>query len=114
MSRRLREIPDGAAVMVDANILIYTFVPQARFHESCRDLLDRGARGAIGLHTSVAVVADVLHRVMVLEVLAGGQVERSADAVAMLKREPDLVTRLTRFPSILRDLRQARIDILPL
>src|SRR5690348_7892489 len=100
--------------MADANVLIYAFVPQARFHESCRNLLGRGARGEVRLYTSIAVVADVLHRVMVMEVLASGQVERSADAVAMLKREPNLVTRLTRYPSILRDLRQARIDILPL
>src|SRR5258708_23169184 len=100
MTRGLDEIPAGAAVMVDANILIYAFVPQARFHESCRDLLDRGARGAINLHTIVAVAADALHRVLVLEVLAGGQVDRAAAAARLLKRLPDLVTRLPRFPSL--------------
>lgn len=51
---------------------------------------------------------------MVLEVLAQGQVLHSADAVALLKRQPQIVIHLTRHRTILRDLRQARIDILPL
>jgi predicted nucleic acid-binding protein len=51
---------------------------------------------------------------MVLELLAQGQAQRSAEAVALLKQRPDLVQQLTRYRSILRDLRQARVDILPL
>jgi predicted nucleic acid-binding protein len=41
-------------------------------------------------------------------------VQRSAEAVQLLKRQPDMVVGLTRYRTILRDLRQARIDILPL
>ena len=51
---------------------------------------------------------------MVLEVLAMGQARRSAEAVTLLKQQPQLVTQLTRYRSVLRDLRQARVDILPL
>jgi hypothetical protein len=49
-----------------------------------------------------------------LEVLAQGHVQRSAEAVQLLKRQPDMVVGLTRYRTILRDVRQARIDILPL
>jgi hypothetical protein len=77
-------------------------------------LLERGARGEVTLYTTVSVVADVLHRAMVLEVLAQGHVQRSAEAVQLLKRQPDMVVGLTRYRTILRDVRQARIDILPL
>jgi len=51
---------------------------------------------------------------MVLELLAQGQAQRSAEAVALLKQRTDLVQQLTRYRTILRDLRQARVDILPL
>ena len=100
--------------MVDANVFVYAFTPRARFHQPCQELLERGALGAIRLSTTVAICADVIHRAMVLEVLSLGQVQRSADAVMLLKRQPQLVTQLTRYRTILRDLRQARVDILGL
>jgi predicted nucleic acid-binding protein len=114
MSRLIRDIPNGASVLADANVLVYALTPQSQFHASCRDLLERSARGTVQLCTTVAVAADVLHRAMVLEVLGQGQVQRSADAVALLKQQPKLVTQLTRYRTILRDLRQARVDILEL
>jgi predicted nucleic acid-binding protein len=114
MSRPLSQIPNDAAIMVDANVFVYALTPQANLHGPCRDLLERGARGEVALYTPVSVVADVLHRAMVLEVLAQGQVQRSAEAVQLLKRQPDMVVGLTRYRTILRDVRQARIDILPL
>lgn len=100
--------------MADANIFVYAFAPQARLHQSCRDLLERGARGAIQLCATVTIAADVIHRAMVLEVLSQGQVQGSANAVALLKQQPQLVTRLTHHRTILADLRQARVDILGL
>jgi hypothetical protein len=81
MSRPLRDIPAGAAVMLDANVLVYALTPQSQFHASCVALLARGARGSLSLFTSVSVTADVLHRAMVLELLAQGQAQCSAGAV---------------------------------
>lgn len=78
MSRPLRDIPTGASVMLDANVIVYALTPQSQFHPSCRDLLDHGARGSLSLFTSVSITADVLHRAMVLELLAlGVDVERA-------------------------------------
>jgi predicted nucleic acid-binding protein len=114
MSRPLSQIPNDAAVMVDANVFVYALTPQAHLHQPCRDLLERGAHGNITLSTTVSVVADVLHRAMVLEILAQGQAQRSSEAVQLLKRQPNMVVGLTRYRTILRDVRQARIDILPL
>ncbi len=114
MSRPLSQIPNDAAIMVDANVFVYALTPQANLHSPCRELLEQGARGKVTVYTTVSVVADVLHRAMVLEVLAQGQAQRSAEAVQLLKQQPDMVVGLTRYRTILRDLRQARIDILPL
>jgi predicted nucleic acid-binding protein len=95
MNRPLSDIPTGASVMLDANVLVYALTPQAQLHAACRNLLERGARGTASLFTSVSVTADVLHRAMVLEPLAQGQAQRSAEAVALLKQRPDLVPQLT-------------------
>lgn len=114
MSRSLHQIPAGSTVMTDANVLVYALTPQAQRHRSCLQLLERSARGELALQAPVATVADVIHRAMVIELLAQGQAQHSADAVRLLKQRPDLVTGLTRYRGILRDLRQARINILPL
>lgn len=114
MSRPLTDIPNGATVMLDANVLVYALTPQAQLHAACRDLLERWARGSMSLFANVSVTADVLHRAIVLEVLGQGQAQRAADAVALIKQGPDLVAQLTRYRTILRDLRQARVGILSL
>src|SRR5581483_1393409 len=114
MSKTFRDLPDQAAVMLDANIVVYALVPQSRFQDACARLLERGARRELSLHLVVHAAADILHRVMVLELLAQGVVQRSADAVTYLKHHPQAVQQLTRFKTVLRDLKQARINILPL
>jgi predicted nucleic acid-binding protein len=114
MTKTLRDIPDQATVMLDTNVVIYALFPQARYHQMCKDLLQRGARSVIHLRLTVSAAADVIHRAMILEFLAQGQVQRSADAVTYLKQHPQTVQQLSRYKSILRDITQAKVMILPL
>ena len=51
---------------------------------------------------------------MVLEVLTQGTIHTSADAVTYLKQNSQAVQQLTRYKTILRDLTQAHVNILPL
>ncbi len=113
MTLPLRDIPNGTAVLVDANIVVNALDPNARHHAVCAHLLERGARGTLALHLSVATAADVIHRAMVLELLTHGTVQTSAAAVTYLKRHPSAVQQLTRYRTVLRDLTQARVNILP-
>jgi len=112
MTKTLRDIPDQAMVMLDTNVVIYALFPQGRYHQSCKDLLQRGARSEIQLRLTLSAAADVIHRAMILEFLAQGQVQRSADAVSYLKQHPQTVQQLSRYKSILRDMTQAKIMIL--
>jgi predicted nucleic acid-binding protein len=114
MSKTFRDIPDQAAVMLDANIVVYALVAQARFHDPCARLLECGARRELNLHLVVHAAADIIHRVMVLEVLAQGTVQHSADAVRYLKKHPQAIQQLGRSKTVLRDLKRARVNILPL
>ena len=114
MSKTIQDIPHQATVMLDANIVVYALFPQVSYHAVCKALLARGARGEVQLRLTVSTAADILHRAMIWEFLAQGQVQRSADAVTYLKQHPETVQELTRYKSILRDLTQAKFLILPL
>lgn len=114
MAKTFRQIRKSADVMLDANIVIYALFPQTSQHQSCKKLLERGARGDVQLHLVVNTVADVIHRTMVLEVLAQGPFQKSAEAVTYLKQNPQAVLKLTRYKTILHELKQVRINILPL
>lgn len=112
--KTLNQIPANVSLLLDANIVIYALFPQVSQHESCQKLLERGARGELQLHLAVNTAADVIHRAMVLELLAQGSFQKSADAVTYLKKNPQAVQNLTRYKTILRDLKPAQINILPL
>jgi predicted nucleic acid-binding protein len=114
MTKRLSQIPAAVPVMLDANVVIYALFPQVSQHESCKQLLERGARGEIQLHLVINAAADVIHRAMILELLAQGSFQKSAVAVTHLKKNPQVVQSLTRYKTILHDLKQARVNILPL
>lgn len=114
MRKTFRDIPSHASVLLDANIVVYAFSPQSQFHGACAHLLERGARQDVTLHLVIHAAADVIHRAMVLELLAQGTFQRGADAVTHLKRHPQVIQQLTRYKTVLRDLKQARINILAL
>jgi predicted nucleic acid-binding protein len=114
MSKTFRDIPEQAAVLLDANIVVYALYPQAQFHSVCADLLERGARRELALHLVVNAAAEVIHRVMLLEVMAQGTFQHGLDAVTHLKQHPQAVQQLTRYKTVLRDLGRARINILSL
>lgn len=114
MSKTIRDIPDQAAVLLDANIVVYALYPQAQFHRVCAELLARGARRELALHLVVNTATEVLHRVMLLELMAQGSFQHGLDAVTYLKRHPQAVEQLARYKTVLRDLGQARSNILSL
>lgn len=114
MSKSLSQIPNGVPVMLDANIVVYALFPQTKQHKACKALLTRGAKDEVKLHLVVNTAADIIHRAMIWELLAQRTVQRSSEAVTYLKKHPQIIQTLTRHKTILNNLKQARINILPL
>jgi predicted nucleic acid-binding protein len=54
MTKTLHDIPDQATVMVDTNIVVYALFPQGRYHQMCKALLQRSARGEVQLRLTVS------------------------------------------------------------
>jgi len=63
-------LPTGSACFIDANIFVYHFTNTDALGLACTDLLRRGTIGEIQAATSIPVLADTLHKIMLAEVRA--------------------------------------------
>jgi predicted nucleic acid-binding protein len=80
----LEGLAAGSQVLIDANIFIYAANRRSRH---CVDFLDRCAREEIRGATTVEVLGEVCHRLMLEEALATGVVTRAAASALRRKRQ---------------------------
>jgi predicted nucleic acid-binding protein len=91
----LAALPSGRGVFIEANVFIYHFA-QSALSVPCTTFLRRVEVSDIQGVTSVVVLAEVAHRLMVLEAIASfGFPSRSA--VKQLKEHPALVKQLSHY-----------------
>ena len=108
---RLADIPRGARVFTDANILSYALSTIEPFHQLAMSFLERSVRREIEVLTSSFQAAHVVHRAMVVEACRRYQLS-SREVVSYLKQHPDAVRSLTRYKEIPGEFSRARIHIL--
>ena len=89
-SLALRELEAGSRVFVDSSILIYHFTGASK---DCRQFLERCQRRELEAATSAVVLAEVSHRLMMIEALTRGLVS-PRNLVKKLRRKPDVVRQL--------------------
>jgi predicted nucleic acid-binding protein len=109
----LDQVPAGAHVFVDSNILVYHFQPHPGFGPLCHRFLERIERQDIAGSTSANLLGEVAHRLMVIEAGAlpgwsGGKV------LNRLKHQPGVVKQLTLFQTAVEAVLQSKIQVLPL
>jgi hypothetical protein len=63
----LSDLGDGSSVFIDANIFIYHFSKGSKLNPACSNFLERIEEGKINGFTSVAVIQEVAHRMMIVE-----------------------------------------------
>jgi len=107
------DIPPGESVFVDANTLVYHFVPDPDFGPPCRDLLERLATNELVGYTSAHVVSNVAHRIMTIEAVARFGWPAAGIARRLL-RHPDDVRQLTRFRQVVDEIPGFGIQVLPI
>lgn len=91
----LAALPSARRVFIDANIFIYHFT-QTPLSASCTAFLRRVEVGDIQGISSVVVLAEVAHRLMILEAIATFGFP-SRTAVKQLKEHPALVKQLAHY-----------------
>ncbi len=96
----LRDILDGATVLIDANILIYAFEEKS---VRCREFLERCAHEAVfGVSTTV-ILAEVCHRLMINEARRLG-LASSPNPARSLGQRPADVAQLSAYAKHIRSL----------
>ena len=83
-------IPPGTRCLVDANILIY-HIAGSSLH--CKDFLEKVAGEEVEAYLTTTIIAEVLHRQMLVEAVAKGLVT-PGKAIQKLKSNPSLVSSL--------------------
>jgi predicted nucleic acid-binding protein len=101
----------GTSIFLDANVLVYHLTSHAQLGQTCTDLVKRIEQGIIHGCTSTHIMSEVSHRLMLIEAsqtfgwpLAG--------TLNRLKKHPQEISKLVRFPSVLQQIPKLGITIL--
>jgi predicted nucleic acid-binding protein len=107
----LDQVPSGAQVFLDSNILVYHFQPHPGFGPPCHRLLERIERQDVQGYTSTNLLGEVAHRLMVIE--AGALPGWAGSKVLnRLKQQPAVVKQLTLFQTAVDAVLQSQIQVL--
>lgn len=106
----LPEVPEGSAVFIDANVFVYHFVGAS---PQCTALLARCEASEIRGVTSVLVLAEVAHRLMMIEAVQRKLVS-AGNVARKLARRSELVRQLTVYESSIQAISSMGVEILAL
>lgn len=107
------DLPAGSDVFIDANIFIYHFAGPTSHTESCSSLLRSIEEGRHAGFASSLVLAETLHRLMIIEATTALQIDPKT-AVRRLKAQPSLVKQLTRHLTVVDTVHRIGIEVLSL
>jgi predicted nucleic acid-binding protein len=106
-------LPDGTACFVDANILYYHFVETAPLSEPSTLFLERAAAAKITAFTSIHVLAEALHKIMLAEAAAKFGLNRSG-LVNWLQNHRTRIKELSEFRQAGSEMRRMRLSFVPM
>lgn len=99
------EIDPGSSIFIDANIFLYKIFDHWRYAERCGALLKDVNSGKISAASSIIVLNEVFHRVMIAEVVEK-QGLNPRHAVSYLKENPDEIRNLSAARSAIEEIEQ--------
>lgn len=108
---KFANISAGAAVFLDANVLVYHLTSHSQLGQSCTDLLRRVEQGILQGFTSTHVMSEVAHRLMLIEASQALGWPQSG-TLNRLKKHPQEISKLVQFPLALQQAPKLGIQIL--
>lgn len=106
----LDRVPPASRIFLDSSIFIYHATATS---PQCRTLLARCETGEVTGVTSAVVLAEVAHRLMIIEAVATGLVSGKG-VVKKLRARPDLVRRLHVYQEHVERIPLMGVDVAPL
>jgi predicted nucleic acid-binding protein len=107
----LHEIEAGSKVFIDANIFVYHFSKGSEFNKSCTNFLFRVETSQIHGFTSVGIIMEATHRLMMVEASAILDIEIK-NLPKYLKQHPETVKQLTKHLSVPNKISELNIEII--
>lgn len=107
---RLDRVPASASIFIDATIFIYCFTARSM---QCREVLERCERGELRGYSSIVVLAETAHRLMMIEAVANDLVS-TGNVVQKLREKPALVKKLHRYRELVERIPLMGIEVAPL
>jgi predicted nucleic acid-binding protein len=105
-------IPAGLAVFIDANCLVYDATADLTYGPACKRLLERIENKELSGYTSAAVLAELAHRLMTIEVAK--RLSRPLTGMAnWLRRHPAEVQQCTSHRRAIDELAAIPLTTLP-
>jgi len=106
------DIPDHHEVFIDANIFVYHFSGPTEYTDACAQLLQRVEEDRLFAFTSTLVLAETLHRLMIIEATAKLRIGAKV-AIHHFKTHPLDVKMLTEHIKVPEKIHTLGIKILP-
>jgi predicted nucleic acid-binding protein len=106
------DLPDGDRCFVDANIFYYQFVNTPPLSNPCTTFLERAANGTIEAYTSLHILSEAVHKVMLTEAEAKFGRKR-AGLVNWLQRNQHRISELSSFLQAAVSLTGMVLSVLP-
>ncbi|WP_152946670.1 type II toxin-antitoxin system VapC family toxin [Desulfofundulus thermobenzoicus] len=100
---------EGKRVFLDANIFVYHFTGLSI---ECTELLHRCEDGSINGFTTIGVIMEVLHRLMMIEAVNKGLVS-PGNVAKKLKEKPEVVQQLNSYAEYALRIPEMGIQVLP-
>lgn len=108
----LPDLEDGSSIFIDANIFVYHFSKKSRLNPACSSLLERAERKEINGITSISVVHEVTHRMMLIEAAAILPDVKIKGLVKYLKFHPDIVKKLVNHQCVPEKISTFNLEII--
>jgi predicted nucleic acid-binding protein len=109
-SSTLENLPAGSQVFIDSTIFIYHFTGVS---SDCRAFLERCEREEVRASTSVIVLAEAAHRLMMIEAVANGLVT-PGNVAKKLREKPELAKKLGMYQQQVASIPDMGIDVVVL
>src|SRR5262245_49457417 len=105
-------LPDGSSCFLDANILYYHFVDSPPLSEPCSELLERVAESKLAAFSSVHILAEAVHKIMLAEAAAKFGLNR-AGLANWLQHHRQRIAELSHFRQAAGELALIGVSLIP-
>lgn len=96
----LSDLEDGSSVFIDANIFVYHFSKKSKYNLDITNFLERIEKGRLKGFTSIQVIQETSHRLMIFEAATLLEKFNLKDLVYYLKVHPETIKKMEIHQSV--------------